>query len=261
LKWFCDQCEGHFDKIKIEIKQISEKQKILEGKHERLDGEVKGMKMEIGEMRKNLDQIVKEKENKREEVQGTVITEMQGEIVRLKKTYSEMVGDSQMEGARSSGVNPQNRNMQVEVSEAMEREKRRNNLVLFGIQETNDEGITREKVKEIVEAVGIEEGKVKYFGRVGRNSVTNKMRVVRVVCEDVETKRKFLKSANKLKQMEGFDKIYVSLDLTKMQQLQDKKLQDKLREIRVENREAKINNGEIITFENGARKILYTLQH
>jgi len=77
----------------------------------------------------------------------------------------------------------------------------------------------------------------------------------------VETKRKFLKSANKLKQMEGFDKIYVSLDLTKMQQLQDKKLRDKLREIRVENREAKINNGEIITFENGARKILYTLQH
>jgi len=35
--------------------------------------------------------------------------------------------------------------IKVEVSELMEREKRKNNLVIFGIDETNDEAVTRGK--------------------------------------------------------------------------------------------------------------------
>jgi hypothetical protein len=142
----------------------------------------------------------------------------------------------------------------------MEREKRKNNLVLFGIEETNDEITTREKVNDIVKIVGLDENKVKYFGRVGRNVSGGKTRLVRVVCEDLETRRSFLKGANKLKLVSGYERIYVSSDLTKEQQVEDKKLRDKLKEIRIHHKEAKINNNEIIKWENGNRVVLYSSQ-
>ena len=137
----------------------------------------------------------------------------------------------------------------------------KNNLVIFEIDETSNEDRTRDKVKDILQAVGIDEAKVKYFGRVGKNITENKTRLVRVVCDDSETKRKILKDANKLKGIEGYNRIYISLDLTKVQQTVDKKLRDKLREIRVSNRDAKINNGDIVVFENGFRRVLYCQQN
>jgi len=94
---------------------------------------------------------------------------------------------------------------------------------------------------------------------VGRLVVGAKPRMVRVVCDDAETKRKFLKESNRLKTIEGFENKYVSADLTKEQQIQDKNLRDKLKEFRVSFKEAKINNGEIVVFEDGTRKVLYSL--
>ena len=59
------------------------------------------------------------------------------------------------------------RSIQLEVSEVMEREKWKNNLVIFGLEETNDENIPKSKINEVVAAVGMNIDKVKYFGRVG----------------------------------------------------------------------------------------------
>jgi len=152
------------------------------------------------------------------------------------------------------------RAIKLEVGEAIERDKRKNNLVIFGIEETGDIEATKEKVKSIVNIVGLDQEKVKYFGRVGRISSGGKTRMVRVVCEDQETRRKFLTGSNKLRQAEGYERIYISPDLTKEQQVSDKLLRDKLKEIRTQNKDAKISNGEIVIFESGVKKILYS-QH
>jgi len=53
--------------------------------------------------------------------------------------------------------------------------------------------------------------KINYVGRVCRYVEGSRARIVRVVCEDAETKRNFLKGANRLKQLDGFNNIYVSL--------------------------------------------------
>ena len=130
--------------------------------------------------------------------------------------------------------------------------------MIFGTEETSDPNRTIEKVNDIVRKVGVEVDKVKYLGRVGK-LVSGKVRVVRVECEDNETKRNLLKGAIKLKTESGFDRIYISPDLTKSQQLQDKTLRDKLKELRITCKEAKINNGEIIVMESRTRKILFSL--
>ena len=147
------------------------------------------------------------------------------------------------------------------MSEAWEREKRKNNLVIFGVEETGDVEISKEKVKAIVNIVGLDQEKVKYFGRIGRNNGGAKVRIIRVICEDQETRRKFLMGSNKLRSVEGYERIYISADLTKEQQAQDKILRDKLKEIRLEHKEAKINNGEIVIFDNGNKKTLFEIQN
>src|SRR3989442_15652517 len=187
---------------------------------------------------------------------------MKDEIKDIRKTYSDMVQGNSASGADTvaNSLNIPNRTIKVEVSEVMEREKRKNNLVILGIEETNDEFATKEKLKNIINALGADENKIKYYGRVGRVGQGTKARIVRVTCEDAETKRNFLKSANKLKTMEGFANVYVALDLTKVQQTQDKNLREKLKDIRLTHKDAKINNREIVIFDNGNRKVLSALQ-
>lgn len=263
-KWFCRSCEIHFGKIRMELKSISERQVLVETKLDATDKNLLDVKKEVSEMKREFDEFVKDRKLNAENTSVLVndkIDEIKIEVSEIKKTYSGAVrGNMVASGdASNSSLHPA-RTIKVEVSEVMEREKRKNNLVIFGIDETNDERITKEKVNSIVQAMGQDETKIKYFGRVGRYTSGARARIVRVICDDAETKRNFLKAANKLKTIEGYENIYVSADLTKIQQRQDKALRDKLKEIKLQCRDAKINNGEIVTFENGDRKVLFSLQ-
>ena len=264
-KWFCKVCELHFGKGKMEIKAVSERQIIVEAKQGTFEKSLTEVKREVSDLKREFKEFVKE----RQEIETSEslkvedkFEEMKVEICDIKKSYSGIVqgGGVSAAGVSNSIMNAPSRTIKVEVSEVMEREKRKNNLVIFGIEETNDEMATREKVSTIVKALGLDENKIKYFGRVGRLVSGARPRIVRVVCEDAETKRGFLKAANRLKTMEGFANVYISLDLTKVQQGQDKILRENLRDLKGLHKEAKINNGEIVVFEDSSRKVLFSLQ-
>jgi len=263
IKWFCKICETYFGKIKMKIKILSERQGVVEVKQFDSDKTLNEVKNEVLELKKNFADFVKERELKADSISVKVddkIDGMQLELSEIKKSYSDMVQVNSAAGG-SLLVNPTNAPssiIKLEVSEVMEREKRKNNLVIFGIDETNDEAVTREKVNVIIRAVGLDESKIKYFGRVGRHVAGARPRIVRVVCEDSEVKRNLLKATNRLKTLEGYSNIYIDLDLTKVQQIEDKKLREKLKEIRVTDKDAKINNGEIVIFESGSRKVLFS---
>jgi len=258
-KWFCKSCESHFSKMRMEVKILTDRQTIFEIKQDTADKDLSEIKREFSEFKKEFSDFVKDRkltaENTSVKVDGK-IDEIKIEIDEIKNQVS---GQSSSENLITLANAPV-RTIQVEVSEVMEREKRKNNVVIFGIEETNDEFATRDKVNTIVRAIGIDENKVKYLGRVGRYIAGSRARIVRVVCDDAETKRNFLKAANKLKTLEGYESTYVGMDLTKVQQLQDKALRDKLKEIRIDHKEAKINNGEVVIFEEGNRKILFSQQ-
>jgi len=263
VKWFCDKCEPQFEKIKSELRLVSERQAQMEEKQTELDLKVKKLTEEWGEVKNQCEEWKKEYSLRINDdpVREETVGGLKDEIESLKKSYADMVVATRSEGEGNERSANNNKIMQMEVSEAMEREKRRYNLVIFGLEETGDELATKRKVKEIENIVGIEEGKVKYFGRVGRLVSSGKARAVRIVCEDAEAKRSFLKGANKLKESEGYQRVYINQDLTKVQQGNDKKLRDKLKEIRQTHREAKISNTEIVIFENGNRKVLFSIQN
>ena len=83
-----------------------------------------------------------------------------------------------------------------------------------------------------------------------------------VMLKDAEVRRSrpILKGSNKLRGVPGFERTYISPDLTKNQQELDKALRDKLKTIRIQHKEAKISNGEVIIVEHGIRTVLYPRQ-
>ena len=263
VKWFCKTCEMHFGKLRLEMKAVAERQGIVELKQVTMEAGLVEVRREVVELKKEFKEFVKATQQSAESDSIKVvdkIEEIKGEITGMKKSYSEILSSGIGAEASLGSLNVPVRNIKVEVSEVMEREKRKNNLVIFGIEETHDEMATREKVNAIINVVGLEESKIKYFGRVGRIVVGAKPRLVRVVCEDADTKRRFLKAANKLKTTENYANIYIAVDLTRVQQAQDKVLRDKLREFKDVHKEAKINNSEIVVFEEGNRKVLFSYQ-
>jgi len=265
IKFLCQSCDRIFEKFRNNMKQIVEKQLEMERKQETLLMNLADTKKEVASVKDSLNKLIQDRDNeasKKEDKVEEDIEDLKTQLGEIKMKYSDVTRVNGAEGVSIISTNQVTplRTIQLEVSEVMEREKRKNNLVVFGVEETNDENMTKSKIDDIMQAIGIDITKVKYMGRVGRTITSGKSRLVRVICEDAEVRRKVLKGANNLKTVHGFERTYISPDLTKSQQESDKQLRDKLKEIRLQYKEAKINNGEIIIIDNGNRKILHPKQ-
>lgn len=264
IKWLCETCDKLFGKLKLEMTEILDKQNDLNLKQQVMETKLDRVIKDLTEVKK----VVEEKQEKKDDdLQITHVKvneefkDFKEQLGELKSKWSEvLVKGTEMEKARVGNTATQGQTdaLQDEIKEAIERDKRMKNLVIFGINETNDPSLTFEKVKEIVGLIGVEVEKVKYIGRVGRAISGGKTRLVRITCEDNETRRNLLKGAMKLKNESGYERIYISPDLTKSQQVLDKKLREKLKELRVVHKEAKISNGDIIKMEGSARIVLFS---
>ncbi len=266
LKFLCISCDQFYEGIKVDIRQLIEKQRELETKQETLTKGLDSVKREIDEMKDSIKKIEEERNLEKDVKQNDVkVVEEIGDLktqltdLKAKCLYSDA---TRVQGAEATVVftaqqSSTSKDFEIQVSELFERDKRKNNLVIFGIDETNDETLTKTKINDIIHVLGVDVNKVKYFGRVGRVVTPGKARVVRVVCDDSEVRRSILKGSNRLRGLEGYERTYISPDLTKSQQELDKKLRDNLKNLRIQYKDAKINNGEIIIVEHGTRTVLY----
>jgi polyribonucleotide nucleotidyltransferase len=146
---------------------------------------------------------------------------------------------------------------QMQVTEAMERDKRRKNIMIMGVPE-QDEEKTKEFVKVLLDDLLKEEVEHTVVGRVGRVDGA-KVRPVRIIIEKADMKRNILKHASMLKAEPKYEKVYVSPDLTRMQQEEDKKLRDKVKEYRRQGMTGvKISRGEVVREEDSGRVVLFS---
>ncbi len=265
IKWMCEGCDRFFGKIGTDLKEMRENYDKLERKNEGIEKKIDDISSELVAVKLEMQELLKEKNEGFIQKDGVVeeIGDIKIQLGNLESRYSNAVKSNS-----GQGTSPQNNlssrpaiEVQAQFGELWEREKRKNNLVIFGIEETNDQQVTKDKVNDIVRIAGVDTSKVKYFGRVGRLVAGAKARVVRVVCEDGEIRRNLLKGATKLKLELGYERVYISPDLTKEQQAVDKDLRVKLKEIRQQHKEAKINKNEIIIMDSGVRKVLYPVKN
>jgi len=89
----------------------------------------------------------------------------------------------------------------------------------------------------------------------------DKVRPIRLVVKSLEGKIEIIKRAKQLKDSIEFKKIFISPDLTRKQQLEDKELRDKLKSFRQDDHSGAriiIKGGKIIMEkEDGERSVLF----
>ena len=188
----------------------------------------------------------------------------------MKISFKGIVRDQELE--REKELKSKDKEMQQKMIEMMEREKRRNNIIIRGISESMDCD-EKTEVDRILEVL-VEEVNIKYeiVGRVGRlekEGGAGRCRPLRIRNEELDHKRKLLSRGKNLKGAEddNLRKVYVAPDLTRLQQEEDKKLRDKLKEFRedgmrkgIERTSVKIVRGEIVREVNGGREVNFSLE-
>jgi hypothetical protein len=255
VKWFCEGCEGEGRKMGFMVGGVIERQ-------ERMEEDLKEVKRLLVEKHGKMEEELKEVRKELEEIRkGGIVKEGMNFAGALKSnlTQEQLEKDKGTIGGGNSRA--AEREFKVQLTEAMERDKRRKNLVLMGIPE-QDEGNTEEYVKELLMEITKEEDVVfTVLGRIGKEQAT-KARPVRIVIEEADVKRSILKRASSLKEVKKFERVYVCPDLTRKQQEEDKKLREKVKEYRGQGMlGVKIVKGEVVREEGSERVVLYGSDH
>jgi PHD-finger len=238
LHWYCNQCNAIATKTIEGLGNMGERQ-------DRLEAEVLGMKSDLGELLKEMS-----------EIKG----KMTGGIPTLAQIVAS--GTGSVEGGIGGGrvVKEVNggidRDMQVQMREVLERDKRKENLIIMGVAEDEKEDLGKEIVDTIVK--DLMEGefvRLEFLGRVGVKG--QKVRPIRIKIESAEMRRKLLSRGKLLKEKKDWEKVFIAPDLTRMQQDKDRLLREKLRGIRGQGEtSAKIVKGQIVKFVDGVMVVL-----
>jgi hypothetical protein len=137
--------------------------------------------------------------------------------------------------------------MKVHVEEALEIERRKCNLVIHGMPETDaeqDVGCVVEMMDEVLPMDFTRNvDKVERIGRL----VEGRVRPLTVMLKRLEGKKEILARAKLLKEVEKFKKMLISPDLTRKPQQKDKEFRRQLKSIRETGvMGARIKNGKVI---------------
>ena len=267
LKWLCAECDKKVGKMLAHVTEIAEKQEKAEKRMTDLDKEILELRNELRngkqELKNRMDSFEAEVEGAKKEVDhvGKGVEEKIMKYVEAAKqglTKEQLDKDKGIEVQVIDSIK-EDREFQLRLTEAMERDKRKNNVVIMGLSENMTEQETNEFIEEMFTTM-MEREKSRYEikGRIGRSVQSNKCRPMRVEFEDPVYKRNLMKRANTLKRDSKYEKIFLSPDLTRKQQEEDKILRDKVKEYKSQGVEGvKINKGCVIKMEGSKRVVLF----
>ena len=118
--------------------------------------------------------------------------------------------------------------------ELIERDERSDNLVIYGLKESEEEEAEERKkedeemVKKVAKQTGVtvEENDVEVKFRAGKKREDGKPRPLIIRMKDPEKREKILDGANKLGKKDEWKKVYVAPDMTAKQREDDRKKED-----------------------------------
>ena len=267
--------------LKAMKKEAKEKQDIRDGEMEEIKKAMKEVGKESKKQEKKIEELSEELKTERKG-KNELEKQVQAELTGVKKDVGEVGKNVESQKARYDEVlkigiskekleadpkrameerRKEEREMQMQMVEVMERDKRRNNLIVMGIEENKTEQEVEDKIREMIaEVTDKERVEMVIKGRVGKIQ-DNKCRPLRVEIQSPAARRLILKKASTLKKNKNFEKIYVVPDLTRKQQEEDKQLRDKLKEFRGNGMEGiKISKGCIVKEQGSDRQVLFGVE-
>jgi hypothetical protein len=262
LHWYCEGCRNGAVAM---WKKLKERQDELEDKMKSIVKEMEGLKKDTNAKQHKMDQEL-----------GTMKKEIKGmkeafEEVKKVNSGNEVKIDDALEAKwvtvkeEVSGLESRLTTKFVEIKkdvETLEIEKKRTNIIFHGVEESDDAAGDVEKVREIL-SKGLNLDCERHMGEMYRIGMKkeDKVRPIRLVVKTLEGKIEIIKRAKQLKDVSEFNKIYISPDLTRKQQLEDKELRDKLKSFRKDDHTGAriiIKGGKIVMEKaDGQRSILF----
>lgn len=262
LHWFCEGCKSG---VVTMWKKIKERQDELEEKMRSVVKEVEGLRKETNTKQSKMEHEIS---IMKKEMKG--MKEAFEDVKKVNSGNEEKIGDA-LEAKwvtvkeEVSGLESRLTTKFVEIKkdvETLEIEKRRTNIIFHGVKESDDVAHDVDKVREIL-SKGLHIDCERHLGEMYRIGMKkdDKVRPIRLVVKTLEGKIEIIKRAKQLKDSEEFKKIFVSPDLTRKQQLEDKELRDKLKSFRQDDHSGAriiIKGGKIIMEkEDGQRNVLF----
>ena len=235
--WVCKDCiekkkeEKNIHELLTEIGETSKKER----------SEMKDIMKGLGERMVKME----DEQNKKMKEFGEQINRIEGKIEeKIKENMKNSETDIMLK-------------LNHEMEEKLERFKRRNNLIIYGLPEckNGDEDerlrVDTSRIDKLFRELEVNALKIN-IQRLG-NKITEKPRPIKIELENEATKYKILKKAGKIKTIseEELKQIIISGDMTLKQRELDKILREELKERRLKGeKNIKIKNGKIVNTEN-----------
>jgi hypothetical protein len=221
-------------RVQVEISELKSGLKEVVESKEGVDSKLKV----VDELKKDMEEV-KELRNDAKEV-GAIkeqIEELRGLAAGKSDNSKEMEEFVEVKLKRIV------KDMKAEVEESLDIEQRKCNVLLLGVEEGSDDisldcidinnQVDSSRVLDILKR-GLRlsaENHIENVTRIGKVQ-TGKPRLLKVQLKSLEGRNEILKRAKDLRNNEDFKKIFIVPDLTRKQQLLDKELRDKVKELR-----------------------------
>ena len=205
------------------------------------------VKQDILKELKNVTNVLGSLQTKMCEVEGTLL-----KVLETQKRQDEEIKNLKEDVLRMK------ENQTNIIAEIEDRDRRKSNLVISGLQEM-EEGTVEERKQWDLAKVRVlfshlddteehAQGVSNTF-RIGKIN-SSKPRLLKVVCANAESKRAILFKAKSLREREEYKHVYVNPDLTPAQQAQNKALREELRMRRNLGEDVIIRRGTIVRKQN-----------
>lgn len=164
----------------------------------------------------------------------TKMCDIEGTLLKVLETQKRQ--DAEIENLKEDVLRIKESQVNL-LAEIEERERRKSNLVISGLQEKEDGSVEERKQWDLakVQAMFSDLDDTKAGAHVISNTFrvgkinSSKPRLLKVVCASVDTKRTMLLKAKNLRRKEEYKSVYINQDLTLAQQAQNRQLREELR--------------------------------
>lgn len=248
LHWYCSLCDKKVSKL---VKSVAK----LEARQDKFDAALISTNDKVIEISKELKQC----EGKVDNNAGQIV-ELKHEVSEVNKLVNEVKDQVKgfQAGASSQDLSPDTRAIsRNDILEELEIDRRKMNLVIMGLPESDTDV---DKVKEVLNKLVGERSSdsVAEMERIGKPRQDGEPRPLRLKLSNQVTRRDVLKEAPKLKDDANYKEVFVTPDLTRKQQKNDKDLRDKLKKFRKDGEEnVRIRKGKIVKLMGNEEVVLF----
>ena len=202
FKWFCDTCEGEWSKVDPVLGNLVARQA----------AQLEALTSLVHKVMEQNTEVIKQNLK----IMDTMTKEKKSDDV-IKTHVEEVLNDQ------------------------LEREQKKNNIVLFGLEEGTEQDEEKNKKQDVVKTkeilthvnpdVKLDKLDSATIMRIGGKKA-NKTRPVKIIMESQDDKNNILRNSRNLKNSDKFSKIGLTFDKTRKQQEEYRKLKEKLDEMK-----------------------------